>query len=69
MPSSTRPSRTQSPSHRVTSADPAKIRPFPSQIVEATFEGVGEAITNLTEAGAVDPLVKITLALDDDAFA
>ncbi|EJD41107.1 HSP70-domain-containing protein [Auricularia subglabra TFB-10046 SS5] len=45
------------------------IPPFPSQIVEATFEGVGEAIGNLTEAEAIDPLVKITLALDENSFA
>ncbi|KAH7100496.1 HSP70-domain-containing protein [Auriculariales sp. MPI-PUGE-AT-0066] len=41
---------------------------FPAQIVEATFTGVTEAIANLTADGATDPLVKITVSLDESSM-
>jgi len=49
-------------------ADIVRRSPFPAQIFEASFGGVTEAIANLTADGAIDPLVKITVSLDESSF-
>ncbi|KAF8999790.1 Hsp70 protein-domain-containing protein [Cyathus striatus] len=41
---------------------------FPTRMLEADIQGVTEAIGNLTERGAVDPVVKATLTLSDSGF-
>jgi len=43
-------------------------RGFPTRILEAEIIGVAEAIANLTELGAVDPVVKATLTLSESGF-
>lgn len=42
---------------------------FPSQISQAEILGVNEALANLTERGAIDPVVKVTVALSESGFA
>ena len=37
--------------------------------MEAELSGVKEALAELTEAGAVDPVVKATLVLSESGFA
>ena len=44
-------------------------RGIPSKIIEAELVGVQEAITNLTEAGAKEPVVKLTVGISDSGFA
>lgn len=44
-------------------------RGIPSKILEAELVGVQEAITNLTEAGAKEPVVKLTVGISDSGFA
>lgn len=44
-------------------------RGFPAGLLEAKISGIAEALKNLTEAGAVDPVVKATLALSESGFA
>jgi hypothetical protein len=41
---------------------------FPTRILEAEITGVAEAIANLTERGATDPVVKATLTLSESGF-
>ncbi|KXN81662.1 Hypoxia up-regulated protein 1 [Leucoagaricus sp. SymC.cos] len=41
---------------------------FPTRMLEAEIVGVTEAIANLTERGAVDPIVKATLTLSESGF-
>ncbi|EDR09636.1 uncharacterized protein LACBIDRAFT_189980 [Laccaria bicolor S238N-H82] len=41
---------------------------FPTRMLEAEIMGVEEAIGNLTERGAVDPVVKATLTLSESGF-
>ncbi|KAL0952397.1 hypothetical protein HGRIS_006673 [Hohenbuehelia grisea] len=41
---------------------------FPMQILEAQISGVTEALQNLTDLGAVDPVVKATLSLSESGF-
>jgi hypoxia up-regulated 1 len=41
---------------------------FPQRILEADIHGVAEAIANLTERGATDPVVKATLTLSESGF-
>jgi hypoxia up-regulated 1 len=43
-------------------------RGFPTRMFEAEITGVEEAIGNLTERGAVDPVVKATLTLSESGF-
>ena len=43
-------------------------RGFPTRMLEVEIMGVGEAIGNLTERGAVDPVVKTTLTLSESGF-
>lgn len=38
-------------------------------IVEAELVGVQDAITNLTEAGVKEPVVKLTVGISDSGFA
>lgn len=38
-------------------------------ILQADIQGVAEAIQNLTEAGATDPVVKATIVLSESGFA
>ncbi|THH27975.1 hypothetical protein EUX98_g6205 [Antrodiella citrinella] len=40
----------------------------PSDILEAEISGIPEALANLTERGAVDPVVKATVVLSDSGF-
>ncbi|KAI0633042.1 actin-like ATPase domain-containing protein [Trametes polyzona] len=42
---------------------------FPTEFVEADIVGVAEAIKNITEAGATDPVVKATVMLSESGFA
>jgi hypoxia up-regulated 1 len=44
-------------------------RGIPSKFIEAELVGVQEAITNLTEAGAKEPVVKLTVGISDSGFA
>ncbi|KAJ7585017.1 Hsp70 protein-domain-containing protein [Mycena floridula] len=41
---------------------------FPTRISETELSGVAEAIANLTERGAIDPVVKATLTLSESGF-
>lgn len=41
---------------------------FPREILEAQISGVAEALGNLTERGAIDPVIKVTVALSDSGF-
>ncbi|KAF8583385.1 actin-like ATPase domain-containing protein [Ramaria rubella] len=42
---------------------------FPSDISEAQILGVSEALGNLTERGAIEPVVKVTVVLSESGFA
>ncbi|KAI0331368.1 actin-like ATPase domain-containing protein [Cubamyces sp. BRFM 1775] len=42
---------------------------FPTEFLEAEITGVSEAIQNITEAGATDPVVKATVMLSESGFA
>lgn len=42
---------------------------IPTDLVEAEISGVKEAFAELEEAGAVDPVVKATLAVSESGFA
>ena len=44
-------------------------RNVPTEILEAHITGIPEAIGNLTERGAVDPVVKVTVVLSESGFA
>jgi hypoxia up-regulated 1 len=44
------------------------FRGFPAEILEAHISGVSEALANLTERGAIEPVVKATVALSDSGF-
>jgi hypoxia up-regulated 1 len=44
-------------------------RGIPSKIIEAELIGIREAITNLTEAGVKEPVVKLTVSISDSGFA
>jgi len=44
-------------------------RGIPSKIIEAELVGVQEAITSLTDAGAKEPVVKLTVGISDSGFA
>ncbi|EAU87647.1 hypothetical protein CC1G_09108 [Coprinopsis cinerea okayama7 len=41
---------------------------FPTRMLEVGIEGVSEAIANLTERGAIDPVVKATVSLSESGF-
>ncbi|KAF7326636.1 Actin-like ATPase domain-containing protein [Mycena venus] len=41
---------------------------FPTRFLEVGIEGVAEAIANLTELGATDPVVKATVTLSESGF-
>jgi hypoxia up-regulated 1 len=41
---------------------------FPREILEAKIVGIPEAIDNLTERGAVDPVIKATIVLSESGF-
>lgn len=41
---------------------------FPIEILEGHITGVSEALANLTERGATEPVVKATVALSDSGF-
>ncbi|KAG6369740.1 Hsp70 protein-domain-containing protein [Boletus reticuloceps] len=41
---------------------------FPREILQVQISGVAEALGNLTERGAIDPVVKLTVALSDSGF-
>ncbi|KAI5990421.1 heat shock protein 70 family [Pisolithus albus] len=41
---------------------------FPREILEAQISGVAEALGNLTERGAIDPVIKVTVALSNSGF-
>jgi hypoxia up-regulated 1 len=43
-------------------------RGLPVDILEAHISGVTEALANLTERGAIEPVVKATVALSDSGF-
>ncbi|TBU57224.1 actin-like ATPase domain-containing protein [Dichomitus squalens] len=45
------------------------LRGWPTDILEAEIQGVAEAIKNITEAGATDPVVKATVMLSESGFA
>jgi len=41
---------------------------FPREILQVQISGVAEALGNLTERGATDPVVKLTVALSESGF-
>ncbi|KAH7927208.1 actin-like ATPase domain-containing protein [Leucogyrophana mollusca] len=41
---------------------------FPKEILEVQISGVAEALGNLTERGAVDPVIKATVTLSESGF-
>lgn len=41
---------------------------FPREILQVQINGVAEALGNLTERGAIDPVVKVTVALSESGF-
>ncbi|KAH7882234.1 Hsp70 protein-domain-containing protein [Phlebopus sp. FC_14] len=41
---------------------------FPQEILQAQISGVGEALGNLTELGAIDPIIKTTVVLSESGF-
>jgi hypoxia up-regulated 1 len=41
---------------------------FPREILEAKIVGIPEAIDNLTERGAIDPVIKATVVLSESGF-
>ena len=41
---------------------------FPTRMFEVDINGVVEALQNLTESGAVDPVVKATVSLSESGF-
>ena len=41
---------------------------YPTDILEAELRGVSEALQNLTDLGAVDPVVKATVVLSESGF-
>ncbi len=43
-------------------------RGYPTDILEAEITGIPEALKNLTEMGAVDPVVKATIVLSESGF-
>jgi hypoxia up-regulated 1 len=43
-------------------------RGFPVRLLEAEITGVSEALANLTERGAVDPVVKAVVTLSESGF-
>ena len=47
----------------------SECRGYPTEFVEAQISGVAEAVKNLTEAGATDPVVKATVMLSESGFA
>ena len=42
---------------------------LPTEITEFDITGIPEALANLTERGALDPVVKFTVALSDSGLA
>ena len=44
-------------------------RGYPTDFIEAEIHGVGEAVKNITEAGATDPVVKATVVVSESGFA
>jgi hypoxia up-regulated 1 len=44
------------------------LRGLPTQILEVDIIGVSDALGNLTELGAVDPVVKATVRLSESGF-
>ena len=45
------------------------VRGYPAGLLEAQIGGVAEALKNLTDRGAAEPVVKATLALSESGFA
>jgi hypoxia up-regulated 1 len=45
-----------------------RVSGFPTRFLEVGIEGVAEAIANLTELGALDPVVKATVTLSESGF-
>ncbi|KAF8547314.1 actin-like ATPase domain-containing protein [Imleria badia] len=41
---------------------------FPREILQVQISGVAEALANLTERGAIEPVVKLTVALSESGF-
>ncbi|PCH43121.1 actin-like ATPase domain-containing protein [Wolfiporia cocos MD-104 SS10] len=50
-------------------AQPAPCVYFPAEILQVDIVGVAEAIKNITEAGAIDPVVKATVMLSESGFS
>jgi hypothetical protein len=44
------------------------FRGFPVRVLEAEITGVSEALANLTERGALDPVVKAVVTLSESGF-
>lgn len=42
---------------------------YPTDLLEAEIKGIPEALKNLTEAGATDPVIKATVMLSESGFA
>ena len=41
---------------------------YPTDLLEVDIKGIQEALTNLTEAGAIDPVIKATVMLSESGF-
>lgn len=41
---------------------------FPTRMTEVDINGVVEALKNLTESGAADPVIKATVSLSESGF-
>lgn len=54
--------------HLGADVDVNAYRGFPVDILEAHINGIGEALANLTERGAIEPVVKATVALSESGF-
>jgi hypoxia up-regulated 1 len=51
-----------------TDVDHIFSRGFPRSLIEVEISGVSEAFANLTDLGALDPVVKATITLSESGF-
>ncbi|KAI0299025.1 Hsp70 protein-domain-containing protein [Multifurca ochricompacta] len=41
---------------------------FPTELLDARISGIAEALANITEAGGVDPVIKVTILFSESGF-
>jgi hypoxia up-regulated 1 len=44
------------------------VSQFPVELLDARISGVAEALVNITEAGGVDPVIKVTILYSESGF-